>query len=214
MSDLIAKRLQAIIIWLHKLIDFLFDYFNIPDPPQNEPQTTQPIATPPAPTNYQSAVIQIVDHNDHSDHTQLLLQLHNQSRSINGANPLKLNTILSKVASDHAKWITRNGPSILGCNQTTISNRVEAAGYKNVIVGQNIACGYRDPQTVMHKWLSSPEHRSNIQRKQFKEIGIAWVGNVSCVVFACHLVMTERLQILGYDNYLANELTPPPVIKP
>lgn len=218
MSDLINQCLKAIVNWLNDIIDFLFDYYNIPGPPQADPQAdphTQTLVTFKAPiaieTPIQPAVVDLIV--DYQDYMQFILKSHNQSRSINGANPLKLNTILSKVASDHAHWILVNGPSILGDNRTSISARVEAAGYKNVIVGQNIACGFSNPQTVMHNWLCSAEHRSNIQRKQFKEIGIAMVNNIWCVVFACHLIMTERLQTLGYDDYLANELTPPPIIK-
>lgn len=203
MSDFIARFKDAMLYYINQILNYLFDYFNIPSPPDVPP--ISPIS------QITSQIISVGPNK--TDIIPLLIKMHNQSRSITGANPLKLNILLSNVAYQHVTWMIQAGPSILGPNNTTISDRIEQAGYKNIIVGLNVACGYSDPHTVMHQWLSSHDHRSNIQRKQFKEIGIAMANNYWCVIFARHLALTDRYLTLGYDQYQANQLTPSPIIK-
>ncbi|MBQ7241861.1 MAG: hypothetical protein IJS35_03645 [Firmicutes bacterium] len=40
------------------------------------------------------------------------------------------------------------------------------------IVGENIAEGMLNPDTVMEAWMNSPGHKANILKKEFKKIGI------------------------------------------
>lgn len=207
MSVYIIKCFNALHYLINLLIDWVLDYFKIPDPPQQQ-----------APSNIITNVMQLpkplavaVTANDQSL-VQCLLQAHNQARMVIGANPLKINHILTQVAYDHAKWMLNNRITHTGGDHATVTTRVNQAGYKNVIVGQNIACGFTDCQTVMSKWMCSQEHKTNILRKQFREIGIGIANNYWCVVFASHLIMTDRLEALGYDQYLGNQLTPDPII--
>ncbi len=50
----------------------------------------------------------------------------------------------------------------------------EKAGYKYIIVGENLALGnFLDDQVLVQAWMDSPGHRENILRDQYTEIGVA-----------------------------------------
>jgi uncharacterized protein YkwD len=55
---------------------------------------------------------------------------------------------------------------------TTPPMRQQSAGYSATLWGENIAAGQADPQAVMTAWMNSPDHRENILRPGFAEIGI------------------------------------------
>ena len=55
--------------------------------------------------------------------------------------------------------------------------RIERAGYDWATFGENIAMGYRTEKDVVADWLQSPGHCKNIMNRNFKEMGVARVGN-------------------------------------
>jgi uncharacterized protein YkwD len=55
--------------------------------------------------------------------------------------------------------------------------RIERAGYDWATFGENIAMGYRTEKDVVNDWLQSPGHCKNIMNRNFKEMGVARVGN-------------------------------------
>lgn len=56
-------------------------------------------------------------------------------------------------------------------------NRIEGAGYRWRVYGENIAFGYRNEQEVVDGWIKSPGHCKNIMNKAFKEMGVSRVGD-------------------------------------
>src|ERR1017187_3320510 len=52
--------------------------------------------------------------------------------------------------------------------------RVRAVGYKEKLVGENIAYGPKSAEEVVQGWLSSPGHCENIMDPRFAEMGIAY----------------------------------------
>jgi uncharacterized protein YkwD len=52
------------------------------------------------------------------------------------------------------------------------SDRIHACGYSSPYIGENIAAGFPTPAMVMQAWLNSPGHRANIERPEFRAIGI------------------------------------------
>jgi uncharacterized protein YkwD len=50
---------------------------------------------------------------------------------------------------------------------------VRAIGYKEKLVGENIAYGPESVEEVVRGWLDSPEHCENIMDPRFAEMGIA-----------------------------------------
>lgn len=54
------------------------------------------------------------------------------------------------------------------------ADRVRAAGYRERLVGENIAYGPQSPEEVVRGWLESPGHCENIMDARFAEMGIAY----------------------------------------
>ena len=56
----------------------------------------------------------------------------------------------------------------------TPADRVRAVGYRETLVGENIAYGLKSADEVVHGWLESPGHCENIMDPRFAEMGIAY----------------------------------------
>ena len=56
-------------------------------------------------------------------------------------------------------------------------DRIEKAGYHWMMYGENIGMGYKNEKEVVEGWLKSPGHCKNIMNKDYKEMGVAKVGN-------------------------------------
>lgn len=53
--------------------------------------------------------------------------------------------------------------------------RIRRTGYRGRLLGENIAWGsleYSTPAAIVSLWMHSPEHRANILRRRFTQIGI------------------------------------------
>lgn len=55
--------------------------------------------------------------------------------------------------------------------------RIQRAGYVWRTYGENIAMGYKNERETVEGWLKSPGHCKNIMNRNFKEMGVARVGN-------------------------------------
>ena len=54
------------------------------------------------------------------------------------------------------------------------AERVRAVGYRETLVGENIAYGPKSAEEVVQGWLESPGHCENIMDPRFAEMGIAY----------------------------------------
>jgi uncharacterized protein YkwD len=54
--------------------------------------------------------------------------------------------------------------------------RLAACGYPQAEWGEDLASGYATAQAVVVAWLSSPEHRANIERPEFRATGVGAAG--------------------------------------
>ena len=61
----------------------------------------------------------------------------------------------------------------LGCLFHRYARLVRAVGYKEKLVGENIAYGPESLDEVMRGWLDSPGHCENIMDPRFAEMGLA-----------------------------------------
>ena len=92
--------------------------------------------------------------------------------------PLTWNDKLEKAASLHsADMYQRNYFSHASQDGKKGGARLDEAGYHWKTFGENIAMGYRNEVDVVEGWLQSPGHCKNIMNKDFKEMGVARVGN-------------------------------------
>jgi uncharacterized protein YkwD len=58
----------------------------------------------------------------------------------------------------------------------TPADRVRAAGYREKLVGENIAYGPQTADEVVRGWLDSPGHCENIMDARFAEMGVAFAA--------------------------------------
>jgi len=109
---------------------------------------------------------------------QQVVGLVNQVRSRAGLTPLTVNPQLTQAAMGHAQDMAQNDfLSHTGSNGSTMQSRVEATGYSWAALGENVAAGQPDPQSVMRSWMGSEGHRANILNPDFTEIGVGYQTN-------------------------------------
>jgi uncharacterized protein YkwD len=109
-----------------------------------------------------------------------VLCLHNQIRQQHNLPLLKENLRLRKSASGHSADMVDEGYF----DHTTpggvdFVDRIVGAGYTRRngawMLGENIAWGTGDlssPAALMQAWMNSPDHKSNILKRSYREIGI------------------------------------------
>lgn len=103
-----------------------------------------------------------------------IIALTNQKRVQNGLGTLTFNGLLAQAASAKAanmfseNYWAHNSPS-----GKTPWSFINAAGYRYVTAGENLARDFGDAPSVVNAWMNSPTHRSNLLDKNFAEIGVA-----------------------------------------
>jgi uncharacterized protein YkwD len=128
-------------------------------------------------------------------HQQQMLRLVNRARArqrncggemFRIAPALKWNCRLHKAAIAHSQdMIDYDFFDHQGSDGSSVGMRVSRSGYEWRAVGENIAAGYPDNETVMENLLSSPTHCENIMDPKFREFGSA-------------VITTDQAH---YDNY-------------
>ena len=114
------------------------------------------------------------------------LQLVNQARArgvrcgeraFGPAPPVRLSPTLEDVARGHAAdMATHNYFEHEDRSGRSPAQRVRAVGYREKLVGENIAYGPKSAEEVVQGWLDSPGHCENIMDPRFAEMGIAYVA--------------------------------------
>ena len=90
------------------------------------------------------------------------------------APALRWNDALEKAARSHsADMAMRRQLSHAGGDGSSLSRRVERAGYDWSTIGENIAAGSADANAALADWMKSPGHCSNILSPEFTEVGVA-----------------------------------------
>lgn len=113
----------------------------------------------------------------------LILALVNKARTADclcgteeqkSAPSLQWDKALEKAAQKHANDMARKKFfSHTGSDQSSVSKRVEREKFEWSIVGENIAMGHMDEETVVNGWMNSPGHCKNIMNPEFKYMGVA-----------------------------------------
>ena len=99
--------------------------------------------------------------------------------------PLKLEPHLSAAAQTHADDMNAEGYfSHTVPDGSTVSARVTRTGYSWSRVGENIARGYEDVDTVMTDWLKSDGHCANLLNPAYTELGVGKSDEYWVQVFA------------------------------
>jgi uncharacterized protein YkwD len=95
-------------------------------------------------------------------------------RSFAAAPPLQESAALDRVAYEHAADMARHDYfEHVDLGGHTPADRVRASGYREKLVGENIAYGPTSAQEVVAGWLHSTGHCENIMDARFAEMGLA-----------------------------------------
>ncbi len=101
-------------------------------------------------------------------------------KSFPPAPPLRLAGILSDVASEHATDMAEhNYFEHTDLSGASPADRVRAVGYRERLVGENIAYGVNSIDEAVQGWLESPGHCENIMDPRFVEMGIGYAAGTT-----------------------------------
>lgn len=104
-----------------------------------------------------------------------VVALVNVQRNSVGLKPLRLNPLLSTAAQAHSQDMALNDFfGHTGSSGSTADQRILAAGYNYMMVGENVAAGFSTPESVVDAWMNSPSHRENILHPLLTEVGIGF----------------------------------------
>jgi uncharacterized protein YkwD len=93
------------------------------------------------------------------------------------APPVTLSKILGTVALGHASDMAEHGYfEHRDLSGHSPADRVRAVGYRESLLGENIAYGSKSADEVVQGWLDSPAHCENIMDPRFAEMGIAYAA--------------------------------------
>ena len=105
---------------------------------------------------------------------------HCGERSFGPAPPVTLSGTLAGVALGHASDMAEhNYFEHEDRTGRSPADRVRAVGYREKLVGENIAYGPKSAEEVVQGWLDSTGHCENIMDPRFAEMGIAFAAGRS-----------------------------------
>jgi uncharacterized protein YkwD len=98
-------------------------------------------------------------------------------RSFGPVPPVRLSETLTEVALGHASDMAQqNYFEHVDLAGRSPADRVRAVGYREKLVGENIAYGPQSVEEVVKGWLDSPGHCENIMDARFAEMGLAYAS--------------------------------------
>ncbi|KAF0532024.1 CAP domain-containing protein [Gigaspora margarita] len=107
-----------------------------------------------------------------------MLSLVNSARSDNGVEPpLQLDSLLIGTAQRHSERMEESDELSHDDVDGDFATRVTNSGYDWNAIGENIASGYQDEDSVMDGWMNSSPHRENILNPDFRDLGVGRSGN-------------------------------------
>jgi uncharacterized protein YkwD len=104
-----------------------------------------------------------------------ILDLTNRERKNKDLPPLRVNSVLVKVARGHSQNMAKQEKMDHVLDGKNPYERIKSAGYRYYHAGENVASGNVSAKDIMEAWMKSKIHRDNILRKEYTEIGIGIV---------------------------------------
>jgi uncharacterized protein YkwD len=104
-----------------------------------------------------------------------ILNLTNAERASRGIAPLSLHPQLMQAGEAHFADQFSQGClnlSHTGTDGSSPFDRIKRTGFNYRSAGENLACGYRTPESVMSGWMNSRLHMANIVNSSFTHIGL------------------------------------------
>lgn len=105
--------------------------------------------------------------------------LTNDERADEGVAKLQRNPLLDQAAQMKAQDMAAKGYyAHVSPEGVTPMHWVEKAGYKYLIIGENLVVNRTDAEQVVDAFMGSPGHRANIVRKDFTDIGVGVANGI------------------------------------
>ncbi|MBF9034253.1 CAP domain-containing protein [Rhodobacterales bacterium HKCCE2091] len=102
-----------------------------------------------------------------------------------GVAPVVQNAALQAAAQAHANDLyDSNTFSHTGSRGSTMSSRIQSAGYTACFAAENIAQGQPDVRSVIASWRTSSGHYQNMVNAQVTQFGFARAGTIWVLVLA------------------------------
>jgi len=124
----------------------------------------------------------VVGRHSNADVRERVIELVNDARSHSrrcgserfpAAPPLAMSRDLNDAADSHARdMVRRKFFDHRGSDGSQPRDRVQRAGYRSRLTGENIALGPESAEEVVAGWLKSPGHCENIMEARFQDIGV------------------------------------------
>ncbi len=104
-----------------------------------------------------------------------LLDSVNSLRAAKGAQPLVYNSQLNAAAETHSRDMSlQNRPWHFGSDGSSPLSRVQRAGYRGRLVGENISETYQTELETLSAWMAQPDTRAVIMDPTARELGFSW----------------------------------------
>ena len=95
----------------------------------------------------------------------------NRVRSASGLSSVSPNDLLNQSAQVHSKMMAGLGH----LTHDLWDKQIEATGYDDRSISQNVAVGFPTPDAVVNAWMGSPSHRDNILSELWRDSGVGCV---------------------------------------
>ena len=110
---------------------------------------------------------------------RMLLRL-NAVRAAAGAPPVRMCPALTRSAQAYARQMARdNRFSHTGADGSTTGQRISGAGYRPVVVGENLAAGQPTVARAMEDWHRSATHYAAMTDARFRHVGFGYEPGTS-----------------------------------
>lgn len=106
-----------------------------------------------------------------------ILNLVNQARSEEGLSTLVLNADLNQAADQKTAEMQKKGYFAHLNPQNKDISAFLPSTYQYYLLGENLASGYAQEETLIQAWLNSETHRDNILYPAYKDTAISVLNN-------------------------------------
>lgn len=108
--------------------------------------------------------VEVEQYKNTSSTQKELLEHHNSNRSDYGLPPLVLDAELCAYAQNHAQNMSQK-EKLYHSNISNLQTETSS------VVGENVAWGQENEESVVNAWMWSPMHRWNILGTKYKKVG-------------------------------------------
>ncbi|KKK92272.1 hypothetical protein LCGC14_2704590 [marine sediment metagenome] len=104
-----------------------------------------------------------------------MLDAVNALRQSRGLGSMQFNSALNAAAATHARDMSvQNRPWHFGSDGSSPLDRVQRAGYRGMLLGENISETYETELETLAAWLEDEQTRDVILDNRARDLGFAW----------------------------------------